>query len=79
MHLADLNQVACNLLDPLSVSSPEDVQLYLERLVAADGPEEAGDGSGRRDKVVVKRGYTTGKTAEDLISRTIASTEGQQW
>ena len=65
-HERDVIEVACNLLDP-DRTSPQDVQSYLERLVADSGHEEGDKGV----MVRVLKGYTTGKSRAELESLTL--------
>lgn len=53
LHSDGLVEIACNLLDP-SLSPPAAVQAYIEQLAGVDGWE-------------VQRGYSTGKTVEELL------------
>ena len=69
-HENGVIEVACNLLNPDKVP-PHEVQAFLERLVADGSPR----GDDQEAGMSVLKGYTTGKTRDELISMTLAADE----
>ena len=67
-HEDGVIEVACNLLSPDKVP-PLEVQAYLERLV------EDGSHGNKEGGMSVLKGYTTGKTRDELVFMTLAADE----